>query len=492
MDASSRADIGRGIAWTTFAFVGGRTITFASLLVVTRAVSPGDFGVVAAILAYLAVLELVSDVGMRATVVYEQEQGITPRVDVAFTLNLLVAVGLTGVGLAIAPAVAEFFSVGDDTWLFRLAALNLLLGGLGNIHDGLLVRELEFRRRSVPLLVRGLVRGVTTIVLALAGLGATALVIGLLAGSAAWSIGLWAMADRHPRLRLDAGIARSMVRYGAGAATLQLVAMIGSRVDVVAIGRVLGSHALGVYALAFRIPELVVESVAWNVSAVAFPALSRDRVTEGGDGMRSTALGLLRWQALYALPASAGLAVLATPLIVVAFGPQWAEGGGVLTAIAIAEAFSITIFPLGDALRAAGNQRGWITLQLAVLPLLITLVVVAAPLGIGAVAWSRALSLLPFTVGALWLARRHLQIAPGAVLLAIGPGLAAAAGVVVGAGAVRGAWPATTAPALLAGMAAGVVGALAGVRLAAPGVWRQLWGLARRLRERRSVRPVAA
>ncbi len=492
MDVTSRSSIGRGVAWTTIAFVGGRAITFASLLVVTRVVSPAQFGVVAAILAYLAVLELVSDVGMRATVIFEQEQGITPRVDVAFTLNLLVAFVLTGLGIAAAPLVAGFFGVSGDTWLFRLAAANLLLGGLGNVHDGLLVRELAFRRRAVPLLARGAVRGAVTIVLALAGLGAAALVAGMLAGSVAWTVGLWVQAAEHPRLHMDRAIARSMVRYGAGAATLQLVAMLGSRVDIVAIGRVLGQQALGLYALAFRIPELLIESVAWNVSAVAFPALSHDRAAKGGDGIRDTALGLLRWQALYALPASAGCAVMATPMVVVLFGPTWGPASGVLTAIAVAEALAITIFPLGDALRAAGHQRGWIVLQLVVLPPLVGLVVLAAPYGVAAVAWTRVADLIPFTVGALFLARARLGIPPAAVLRAIGPGLAAAAGVVAAAGSVRLAWPALTAPALAGGVLAGVLGALAGVRLAAPAVWGQIVTLVRRLHGRRRVATVVA
>ncbi|MCW3016276.1 MAG: polysaccharide biosynthesis protein, partial [Solirubrobacterales bacterium] len=393
---SSRPSIRHGVVWTTVAFLAGRMVTFAALLVVTRKVSPGEFGVVAAILAYLAILELVSDLGMRATVVYEQDEGITQRVDVAFTLNIAFAVMLTALGVLLAPLVAAFFGVAGHAWLFRLAAVNLLIGGMGNVHDSLLIRELHFRRRTGPLLMRGVVRGVVTIVLALAGLGATALVVGLLAGSLAWTTMLWALAPQHPRLCLDRGIARSMLSYGLGATALQGLAMIGSKLDVTVIGRVLGSHALGVYALAYRIPELIIESVAWNVSAVAFPALSRSRRDEE-QGMVSTTLGLIRWQALYALPASAGLAVLSQPLVYVLFGPAWSAAAGVLVAISVAEMFAITIFPLGDALRALGRQRQFIALQCVVLPLLVVLIIVAAPYGLVAVAWMRVVDIVCFT-----------------------------------------------------------------------------------------------
>jgi PST family polysaccharide transporter len=487
-----RPNIGGGVVWTTVSFLAGRVVTFAALLVVTRKVSPAEFGIVAAILAYLAILELVSDLGMRATVVYEQDEGITRRVDVAFTMNVVFAVLLAAVGVLLAPLVAAFFGVSGHTWLFRLAALNLLFGGLGNVHDGLLIRELRFRRRTAPLLFRGIVRGAVTIVFALAGFGATALVLGLLAGSLAWTITLWSLASTHPRWCVDLPIARSMLAYGLGATALQGLAMIGSKLDVTIIGRVLGGQALGVYALAYRIPELVIEAVAWNVSSVAFPAMSRSRREDEEHGIAATTLGLLRWQALYGLPAAVGLAVLSQPLVTVLFGPVWSTAAGVLVAIAVAEAISISIFPLGDALRALGRQGHFIALQCIVLPLLVVLMLIAAPYGVVAVAWMRVIDVALFGAGVVGLARRHLAISPAALGRSLGPGALASLGVLAGAGTTRLAWPALTLPALTVQILAGIAGAALALRLTAPEMWRDLAGLAARLRGARRRRAAAS
>jgi lipopolysaccharide exporter len=484
-----RPNIGGGVVWTTVAFLAGRVVTFAALLVVTRKVSPQEFGIVAAILAYLAILELVSDLGMRATVVYEQDEGITRRVDVAFTMNVVFAVLLAGVGVLLAPFVAAFFGVEGHTWLFRLAASNLLLSGLGNVHDGLLIRELRFRRRTAPMLFRGVVRGAVTIVFALAGLGATALVLGLLAGSLAWTIMLWSLATQHPRWCVDLPVARSMLGYGLGATALQGLAMIGTKLDVTIVGRVLGGHALGVYALAYRVPELVIESVAWNVSSVAFPAMSRSRRDDAEHGIAQTTLGLLRWQALYGIPAAVGLAVLSQPLVRVLFGPEWSAAAGVLVAISIAELISISIFPLGDALRALGRQGHFIALQALVLPLLVVLMIVAAPHGIVAVAWMRVVDVALFAIGVVTLAHHHLGITVRALAIAVGPGVVAALGVLAGAGGVRLGWPALTFPALSTEIVAGIAGAALALRLTAPDTWGDLGTLVGRLRA--GARPAA-
>ena len=177
-----------GIVWTTASFLAGRTSTLVATLVLARLLAPADFGVVAAIVVFLAFVELVSDLGMKATVVFEQETGVSERVQTAFTLNLVLAVGLTALAVALAPAVAAFFGVPDEAGLFRLASVNVLIAGLGNIQDSLLLRELEFRRRIVPELVRSVLRGGVAIILALLGFGAESLVYGMLAGNAAWTM----------------------------------------------------------------------------------------------------------------------------------------------------------------------------------------------------------------------------------------------------------------------------------------------------------------
>ncbi|MFL5884734.1 MAG: oligosaccharide flippase family protein, partial [Thermoleophilaceae bacterium] len=169
-----------GIMWSTATFVVAKAVTFVSTLVLARLLVPSQFGVVAAVTTYLAFIELGSDLGMKATVVYEQERGFSERIQTAFTLNIFLVVIFTGLGVLAAPLVAGFFHISGQTYLFRLAILSLLLTGLGNIHDGLLLRELAFRRRIVPELVRGIVRGGVSIVLAAAGTGALSIVIGML------------------------------------------------------------------------------------------------------------------------------------------------------------------------------------------------------------------------------------------------------------------------------------------------------------------------
>jgi lipopolysaccharide exporter len=475
----------RGIFWSAASFAGARTLTFISVVVLARLLAPADFGVVAAIALFIAMLEVVSDVGMKATVVYEQEKGVTERVQTAFTVNLAVAAVLCGAAVLLAPLVAGFFRMAEHTDLFRLASLNLLLSGLGNVHDSLLMRDLAFRRRLIPDLARGVAYGCTSIALAVAGFGASSLVAGLLAGTAAWTTFQWVLTPFRPRLSFDAAIARSMVNYSSGAFSLSIVGAFAGMVPLSLIGRTLGEHALGLYAVARRVPELAIEGVVYNVSRVYFPALSRKRATDER-AVGGATLTVLRYQALCVAPAAAALAVLASPLVVALFSDKWREAGPVLSGVAVLSGMACTFFPLGDALKAIGRQWHMVALNAIQIPSVAIGIVLVAPHGIVAVVWLMAGASLLFLAGMAYLVSRSLGIGPRALWSAARPGLVAAAGVVAGAGTVRLGWSDLSAGPLIAGLAAGAAGGLLLLRALAPGVLTEVGdalGFARFLRK---------
>lgn len=470
-----------GLLWAGASLLGSKAVNFISVMVLARLLTPDEFGVVAAVVIFLSFIELGSDLGMKATVVYEQEEGVTARVQSAFTLNLIIAGTLTVLGVLCAPLVAKFFGVPDQAGLFRLGALSLFFVGLGNIHDALLVREMDFKRRTIPQVTQGAVRAGVSIGLALAGLGAEALVIGMLVGSAAWTLVQWTLSPLRPSFELDMGIVRGMASYGGAAAVLEVLALVSYRADAVVVGRALGERALGLYTIAFRVPELAIETVAWNTSEVAFPALARKRAVDRGDLARST-LRLLRFQALYALPVAAILATVATPLIVVLFSSKWSSAGGVTAAIAVKAGITAIVFPLGDVFKALGKQRVLVVLGAIQLPIMVATIVAVAPAGIVAVAWARA----GFTavLGAIQIGfvLRALDSDARALLGALRPALVTAAGVVAGAGAVALAFDGSDVAELVLGAAAGAAIGLLSARLFAFDALRELLEQLRKLR----------
>jgi lipopolysaccharide exporter len=473
----------RGIVWSVAAFGASKALSLISLLVLARLLAPDEFGVVAAVAAYIALIELGSDVGMKPAIVYEQEQGVSARVQTAFTLNLITATALSGLGVLLAPMVAEFFGVGDHAGLFRLGALNLLLTGLGNVHDALLLRDMSFGRRIRPQIGRDVVRVAVSVGLAFAGLGALALVIGFLAGTATWTAWQWRLTPMRPRLSYESSIARSLIAYGGPAAMLQVLATINSRLDVVLIGHLLDSRALGIYSIAYRLPEVLLASIAYTLGVVAFPALSRRRVRDPGM-LGDATMQLLRYMSLYALPVAVGIAVLSTPIVDLLFSRTWHDAAPLLVPIAAAAALYTVVFPLGDLLKAIGKQATIVKINVVLVPLMIVACTVAAPAGVLTVSWALVGTSATFAALMSVAVGRELHLGVGAFARAFAPAAAASLGVLAGAGAVRYAWPASSLPATTMAALAGASGALLVLRLSAPRTFVDLVHQMRDLRPR--------
>ena len=242
---SASASVKRGVAWSTLTFGLSKGLSFLAVLVLARVLVPAQFGLFSAVIIVLSLLELTADLGMKATVIYEQESGASDRVETAFTLNMIVATTITLLGVLLAPLVADFFHVPGHAWIFRLAMFDVFLTGLGTTHDGLLLRDLRFNTRIVTEVLNATVRAIVGVTLALSGFGAVSLVWGFLAGTTAWTIAQWSLTPFRPRLRFSRKIAASMVHYAAGASMLTVLDQLYGQVGPTAIGRVLGERALG-------------------------------------------------------------------------------------------------------------------------------------------------------------------------------------------------------------------------------------------------------
>jgi lipopolysaccharide exporter len=482
-----------GIAWSIFTFAITKGLALVSLLVLTRLLAPSQFGLVAAVTAVLSLIELTTDLGMGQAIIYEQEKGTSERVDVAFTINMALTTVLTVAAVLAAPLIASFFHASHHVGLFRLAALDIFLTGLGGVHDGLLLRDLRFRTRIVTQVAGAIVRAGVGVVLAVLGFGAASLVWGMLGGTAAWAAALWWSTGFRPTMRYHRAIAGSIVPYGIGASMLQLLAQITTSIDVAVVGRVLGQRALGFYTVAFRLPSLLLENIANQVSLVAFPALSRKRVMDAA-GVSAATGRLVRYQSLYALPLAAVLAVQARPIVETVFSAKWRDASGVFAAVSVMSGISASGFALGDAFKALGRQRVMIGLTFIQLPTLVATIILLAPYGITAVAWGRAANVAFWVALMMIAAARVLRIPISITLVAMWPGAAAGLGVALVAGAVR-LWSGLPAiPEMAVAGPLGCVGGVGSLALLSPTTFRELrTGLAgARLRKRTSAPGSAA
>src|SRR6478609_1621592 len=140
----SRQDLNRKVAagalWAHLAFLSTKLITLLNMAVLARLLGTDDFGLVAAGLAVLALLEAVSEGGVGAAVVWRR-QDPEKTAAVAMAISIIGGVLVGGAAFLAAPIVSAIFFDDRSTEVMRALSVCLLLAGPSSVFVGLLQRD---------------------------------------------------------------------------------------------------------------------------------------------------------------------------------------------------------------------------------------------------------------------------------------------------------------------------------------------------------------
>ncbi len=467
---SATAGAVRAFGWAVVSFGGRKLITFAGTLVLARILVPEHFGLVAAGMALLTYLEMALDLGVGSTVIYEQEEGLTDRVYTAFTLNLALGLLLAAVGVLMAPVIASFFQAADQTNLFRVLFLYLVLKAAGQVPDAVLRRDLDFRRRLVAEIARAGLKVAIAIPLARAGAGAWSIVLGMLVGELAGTTITWIATRFLPRLQLDRDAMRVIVGYGTTMLGVRLVSELLNNGDYLVVGNRLGPEQLGIYSIAYRVPEMILATVFWLYSMVAYPVYAKASARDP-EKLKPAMLRAMRLTTLFGLPAGTGMVLVADDAILVLFSDRWVEATVPMTLIAASFAIRSVTVASGDVLPSIGRPGRLLFVNLVVLVPTLGTMVLVSPWGLTAVASVQLLATLLYVP----LLQHRVNMAVGTsareVASACIPALCAAVGVALFAAPLQFLLPQGVlrlVSTIVVGVVGGAVGLLAGGRAALP------------------------
>lgn len=323
----------RGTAWRYVAMFTGKLMVFLSTVVLARLLTKDDFGLVGYAVTVIAFLEGISDLGVTAAVIYFPDE--KKRISTAFWVNQVTGITFfIGIWFA-APAIAIFFKDERVVDISRTLALTFPLLALGYIHESVLLKRLSFKRSFIPSFLRSIAKGVASIAFAFGGFGAWSLIYGQLAGNLVASFSYWLVTPWKPEFSFDFKMAYELLKYGMTFIVGELLAITLLNLDYLLIGRYLSSEKMGVYTLAFRLPDLLILEFARTLSNVLFPIYSQVRNQSSENGMARAFFLATRYISMLTIPMGVGLALVAQPFIVVFFGEKWLDAVPVVQGIAM-------------------------------------------------------------------------------------------------------------------------------------------------------------
>jgi O-antigen/teichoic acid export membrane protein len=324
---SAHSDVLRilaGFQWTYLSVALQGVLKLAVIVVLARALTPRDFGLLSFALMCTSFIDRIGQLGVGQALV--QAPSLTAdSLRTSYILSTTFGILSAAVVALCAPACARFFQEPALVHILYVLALGSIIDGMASFQEARMQRAMRFKElMMVDNLAYAVSMGGFGIVLALLGWGIWSLVIATLVLKILRLLSLVAWRDRQQNVdngRWSTQEARVLLVTGMGFSLSRVLNFFSLQGDNFIVGRLLGVEALGLYSRAYQLMTIPAMYVGQVFEKVMFPAMAKSQAYPS----RLIREYLLALEAitLVASPAAIVIFVLAPEIVRTGFGDAW-------------------------------------------------------------------------------------------------------------------------------------------------------------------------
>lgn len=312
-----------GAFWILFALATPKVIGPVITIGLRRFLGPGAAGIFDLASVPYKFLDNFRNFGTGPALVYERRVSRSVA-NTAWTLNMVFAVLVTVIAQILAGPITQYYGHPEVEGVFRVLSIAYVFASITSVHFYLLLRDMDFRARSIPPIGQFIVAGDIAVVFAIWGFGVGALVARELVSVIMGAILLWAVYPFRPQLQLVPSLAWKLFRYGAWIGAGLTILYMSQNVDTFIGGRIINNvNDIGFYTTSWKFAFIAASVFTLVASSMVFPSLSR--LQDDIPALRAKLLKAVRQLGLVMFPAAFLLASVAPVVIVPLLGEKWVQ-----------------------------------------------------------------------------------------------------------------------------------------------------------------------
>ncbi len=294
-------------------------LRIAGTVVLARALTPTDFGLLKVLVVITIIAGIASEVGIPDALV--QRRTLTPQHE-AGALWLSTGLGLlTAIALFFfAPGIARLMEMPQLSLGIRLLCVPILMDSTTVTANARLRRELRFGALALADVMAETAFLVTAIVFLWIGRPDLSLAAALGARFAAHALTVWVADARVPTVMPTIAAIRDFARFAMSVLGGQVTIALSANIDYVLVGRFLGSATLGFYSIAWDLLRFFPFRLHRIAVRVTFPAFCK---LQDDEALARAYKDFFNYVARIVLPVLACMAIAAPELISTVYGPRW-------------------------------------------------------------------------------------------------------------------------------------------------------------------------
>ncbi len=354
MESTVRRDFFRGVYYTAIAKYAGIVVSLIVVAVLSRLISPEDFGIVAIATIIIQLFGTISDLGIGSAVI--QFKTLTKR-DLSNIFSFSVWIGLTFTALFffLSWPISSYYQNDTLLTISQILSVSLFFSIINTVPNALLYKHKEFKFITYRTLAVQITGGVMSVAAALCGLGLYALIINPLFSSVALII---INLKKYPqKLRFTLGLSsiKSIFSFSSYQFLFDIINYMSRNLDKLIIGRYLGLAMLGYYEKSYRLMMLPLQNITHVVGPVMHPIFSDYQ--KDYNRLSDSYQRVVRYLALIGFPLSVLLFFTAKELTLLVFGPAWVPSVASFKILSISVGLQIVLSTSGSIFQASSSTK---------------------------------------------------------------------------------------------------------------------------------------
>lgn len=343
-----------GSLWTSVSTITTALVQILRLSILAHFLDKSDFGIVAILSMVLGFTNMFSELGFSTIVMHKQN--ITDReFSSLYWAQLLLYIAIYVIISSISPFVAKFFDEPSITYLLPIAMLDLIFYGVGRLYDTIIQKELKFNVLAKRNIIASCISLVVAVVLAYKGAGVYSLILSTLTQTIILNVWNLLQGFRSMALKpyLSFRLIKPLFNMGINQTFTHIFDYISTKIDVLIIGKMLGSEVLGMYNLAKELVlkgSMLVNSIVNRVSLPLFAKKQDDT-----DSLRRNYQKLIRMISFVNFPICTIIGALGFIIIPVLYGEKYMEVIPILYTLSVWATVNCIGNPVGNIIIATGR-----------------------------------------------------------------------------------------------------------------------------------------
>jgi PST family polysaccharide transporter len=402
-----------------------QTLLLVIFLILTRLLTPADYGLMALATTVLSVPQFILSNGIIPVIIHRESLS-DDDLSTAFWSSLGIGAALTVLVVLCAEPIAWLLRNPGLTPVLRWTAIPLVFMAIGNVPSALYQRRFQYGVFAIRSLVSFFFGGVVGIVMALHGAGVWSLVGNLVVQNVVSGTILWPGLGWYPRFLFNRASFIEMRDNIGHTVAGNFLASVTTRVDMLIIGAV-DPALLGYYYFGQRLLLTISVGTYVPIGSILVPVLSRMR--DDIVGLRDAFI-FMTWTAqVLWMPIVAGLGATASIMVPNVFGGNWTAAVPLLQIISFTAVTACLYQFTYSVLLTTDRASLYPRLTMLQLIIVVVLLVPATHFGLAAIGWA-------YVAASLLTALTHLVVVRGALCMSLCELIIRLSSVVVATGAM--------------------------------------------------------